>query len=315
MNPNVEKPSDITVKIGKFDISGYWLAPMAGYTDIAFRTLCREEGAGFTPTEMVSVRGLVHGNEATDKLMRTAECETPSCVQLFGNEPDDFARAAPMLDCDVIDVNMGCPMPKIVKNGDGAALLKDPDRAGRIVAALVGSTDKPVTVKTRLGYGMGETEVFELVQAVAEAGASAVAVHGRYAEQRYAGNADLHTVRSVAERAGIPVIVNGDIDGSSAAELARSPFATVMIGRAALNDPCLFGGRRITPLDIAYRHVKLLQTYFDERYTVNQCRKFFVHYFKGVSGGKTLRDAVNRACSASDVLFALDAFARCVRDY
>lgn len=308
MNIQAQNPPCNTVKIGKYEISGYWLAPMAGYTDIAFRTLCREEGAALTPTEMVSVRGLVHGNEATDKLMRTAECETPSCVQLFGNEPSDFARAAQLLGCDIIDVNMGCPMPKIVKNGDGAALLNDPERAGRIVAALVSSADKPVTVKTRLGYGMNDARVFELVQAVEEAGAAAVAVHGRYAEQRYAGAADLDTVKAVAERAHIPVIANGDIDASIAAKLSGHMFATVMIGRAALSGPCVFGLGRAAPLDMAYRHLRLLRRYFDERYTVNQCRKFFVHYFKGVKGGKALRDAVNKAQSSNDVLYALDAF-------
>lgn len=176
--------------IGKYNIDGDILAPMAGYTDIAFRELCRSFGAGLTVTEMVSVRGLIHDSEKTRLIMRLSDSETPSCIQLFGSDPDDFSRALErgLVESDIIDVNMGCPMPKIVKNGDGSALLKDPELAGRIVAALKNGTDKPITVKTRLGYGMGEDTAAELVESVEKAGASAVTVHGRYAEQRYAGS-------------------------------------------------------------------------------------------------------------------------------
>ncbi len=288
--------------IGKYDIKNGILAPMAGYTDIAFRELCKSYGAGLTVTEMVSVRGLVHGNKATSDLMRVANSEKPSCIQLFGNDPADFARAAEKLSCDIIDVNMGCPMPKIVKNGDGAALIKDPERAGAIVRALKNATDKPVTVKTRLGYETGNDGAAQLIESVAKAGAAAVAVHGRYAEQRYTGNCDLNKLKALAHGCSIPFIANGDI----ADVKAEPPFSAVMIGRAALADPAVFCGGRVDPFELARRHVALLLEYFDERYTVNQCRKFFVHYFKGVRGGKQLRDAVNRAENASDVRFALD---------
>lgn len=288
--------------IGKYEIKNGILAPMAGYTDIAFRELCKAYGAGLTVTEMVSVRGLVHGNAATAELMRIAHNEVPSCIQLFGNDPSDFARAAEKLRCDIIDVNMGCPMPKIVKNGDGASLIKDPERAGAIVRAIKNATDKPVTVKTRLGYGMYNDGAAELIESVAKSGAAAVAVHGRYAEQKYTGCSDIRKLASLAKNCPIPFIANGDLADTT----VDPPFSAVMIGRAALADPAVFCGERVDPFELARRHIALLREYFDERYSVNQCRKFFVHYFKGVRGGKQLRDDVNRAENTSDVYFALD---------
>lgn len=294
-----------TVKIGKYEVGRLWLAPMAGYTDIAFRELCKGCGAGFTVTEMVSVRGLVYGSEATSELMRVSPVESPSCVQLFGSEPDDFARAASLVQSDIIDVNMGCPMPKIVKNGDGSALLRDPKRAGRIVAALADATDKPITVKTRLGFGNGDDCAGELIERVTEAGASAVTVHGRYAEQRYSGVSDAAKAEALAKSARIPVIYSGDANAENAERLLKV-FSAVMIGRAALGNPAVFTGGVCDPFETARRHVRLLSQYFDERYTVNQARKFFVHYFKGVSGGKALRAAVNAASSVAQVYAALD---------
>lgn len=289
------------VKIGQYNIKTA-LAPMAGYTDVAFRELCKAYGADLTVTEMVSVRGLVHGSEATNTLMRISSAETPSCVQLFGCDPHDFEKAVGMVDCDIIDVNMGCPMPKIVKNGDGAALLNDPVRAGEIVCALKNSTDRPITVKTRLGYKNGDDKAEKLIKSVAKAGAAAVAVHGRYAEQRYSGEADYERIIAVSKDAGVPIIVNGDAVGNTPPE----PFQAVMIGRAALENPAVFSGGHVDPFEIARRHIELLTKYFDERYTVIQARKFFVHYFKGMRGGKALRDEVNRALSVQEILFALD---------
>lgn len=292
------------IKIGEYTVAGGILAPMAGYTDVAFRELCAELGAGLTVTEMVSARGLVHGNAATAELMRVSPREKITCVQLFGSDPRDFEAAAKKIEADIIDVNMGCPMPKITKNGDGASLLTDPVRAAEIVKALKSSTDKPITVKTRLGYKTGSLDGLELVRRVAEAGASAVAVHCRYAEQRYAGKADYSAGEKIAKSVDIPVIVNGDI-----AELGSvPPFAGVMIGRAALSNPAVFCGGKAEPTEIARKHIGLLLRYFDERYTVIAARKFFVHYFKGVRGGKALRDDVNRAECVADVLLALDKF-------
>lgn len=295
-----------------FDVSGTdkitkILAPMAGYTDIAFRSLAREYGAQLTVTEMVSTRGLVHDGVATKILLRLAASEVPSCVQLFGNDPQDFAFAAKAVECDIIDINMGCPMPKIVKNGDGAALIKNPTLAGDIVRAVKRVTDRPVTVKTRLGYEVGKVTALELIKRVAEAGASSVTVHGRFAEQRYEGKCDLGAVKKLADLSPVPVVPSGDINRDNM-EQVISEFGAAMIGRAALGDIGLFSGITVDPTELSRRHIALLTKYFDERYTVNAAKKFFVHYFKSVRGGKLLRSEVNCANTISDVLAALDRF-------
>lgn len=296
-----------TVNIGGVTVGRVWLAPMAGYTDIAFRTLVLEHGAGLTITEMTSTRGFVHGGEGTRLIARLSPKEKPSCVQLFGNDPRDFAFAAKQLDCDIIDINMGCPMPKIVKNGDGAALINNPKLAGEIVRAVKEATDKPVTVKTRIGYKIGEPTAGDLIREAAEAGAAAVAVHGRYAEQRYEGNNDFDAITKLKKEASIPIIASGDIDRDNLSEMLER-FDCCMIGRAALSDPCVFSGEHVEPVKIARRHIELLTEYFDERYTINQARKFFVHYFKGVRDGKALRNVVNAADNIKTVLDALDDF-------
>lgn len=295
----------MSLKLAKFTVDGAVLAPMAGYTDIAFRELCAEYGAALTVSEMISVRGIVHGNAATKLLMRRSPAEKLFAIQLFGNNPDDFARAVSGLDCDIIDVNMGCPMPKIVKNGDGSALLKTPELAAKIVSALCNSTDKPITVKTRLGYEQGLITAGELIGAVAGAGAAAVTVHGRYAEQRYSGSSDIEAVRRLAKSSPIPIICNGDLT-----EPQAEGFEAVAIGRAALSNPAVFANAAIDPVQAAKRHVQKLKNYFDERYAVAQVRKFFVRYFAGVRGGKKLRIAVNSASSIEDVMRTLDVFER-----
>ncbi|MCH5162435.1 MAG: tRNA-dihydrouridine synthase family protein [Clostridiales bacterium] len=292
---------DKTVRLGEHAVTGLWLAPMAGYTDVAFRKLAKEYGAALTVTEMVSVRGLVRGNEATEFLLKTTDIEKPSCVQLFGNNPEEFFRAAKILDCDVIDINMGCPMPKIVKNGDGSALLDSPSLAGDIVRATIDGSGKPVTVKTRLGRRMGELTADKLIECVEKAGAAAVTLHGRYAEQRYAGVSDRAACAEIAKRHGVPIVYNGDI----CAEDINGDFdcfGAVAVGRAALSDIGIFSGVSANPFDVAIRHIELLKKHFDGRYAVNQARKFFVHYFKSMRGGKSIRAAVNSATCPDEVI-------------
>ena len=302
-----------TFDIGRYNVGRVILAPMAGYTDIAFRELCREYGAGLTPSEMVSVRGIKYGNKATAELMRLSPSETPSCIQLFGNDPSDFSYAIDKVNCDIIDINMGCPMPKITNNGDGSALMKNPELARQIVAA-VADKGRAVTVKTRLGFDMGSNIADELVAAVIDGGASAVTVHGRYAAQRYAGDSDYEAVKELCRKYGsrVPIILSGDVDRSNLSK-ALDDFPAVMVGRAALSDPTVFCAQemKIRPIDIARRHVELLCKYFDEHYTVIQCRKFFVHYFKG-GGVKPLRARINDAASVKDVLNALADYERAV---
>lgn len=284
-----------------------WLAPMAGYTDIAFRQLCRECGCGFAVSEMVSVRGLVRDSKKTAELMRLAPQESPSCIQLFGSSPQEFAQAARLCNSDVIDINMGCPMPKVVKNGDGAALMNEPDRVYDIVRAAA-ECGKPITVKTRLGYYTGKPTLFEVAQAAASGGAAAITVHARYAEQRYSGECDYSLIAELAKISSIPVVVNGDITSAEKAKELLSVFSAAAIGRGAISSPLIFGKEQYSKAQVARRHLHLLCEYFDERYSINQARKFFVHYFKGVKNGKELRQAVNCAESVDAVYAALDKF-------
>lgn len=299
--------SNDKINIGGVPVGRVWLAPMAGYTDIAFRTLAIEHGAALTVTEMASTRGFVHGGEGSRLIAKLAPIERPSCVQIFGSDPKDFALTAKMLDCDIIDINMGCPMPKIVKNGDGAALLKNPKLAGEIVRAVKDATDRPVTVKTRIGYYNGVKSAGELIDEVARAGAAAVTVHGRYAEQRYEGANDFDAIEELKNAFYIQIIASGDITRDNLGEMLNR-FPACMIGRAALCDIGVFSGESVNPVAVARRHIELLEQNFDERYTINQARKFFVHYFKGVKGGKALRGVVNAATSVKTILNALDDF-------
>lgn len=249
----------------------------------------------------------------TTVLMKTSNTESPSCVQLFGSDPEDFKRATDFVDCDIIDINMGCPMPKIVKNGDGSALLLDPERAGKIVQALCQNSDKPINVKTRLGYYVDRVVADELMQAVEENGASAITLHGRYAEQRYSGESDIGLVAKLAKKIRVPVIYNGDITSREQANDILNGydgvFSSVAIGRGSLSNPMIFSGGSIAPVDYAKKLIAKLTKYFDDRYSINQLRKFFVHIFKGVIGSKPLKNAVNNATTLGAVETALNAFA------
>jgi tRNA-dihydrouridine synthase B len=232
------------LKIGKIVLtSPLILAPLAGYTDVAFRRLCRDCGAGLTVTEMTSVKGLCYGSRNTRELLRTAPNERPSCVQLFGSDPAFFERALALPELagfDIIDVNMGCPMPKITKNGDGSALLSDPAKAAKIVAACVkAGGGRPVTVKMRI---FGDAIAF--ARALCDAGAAMLAVHGRTPAQRYSGAADWDAIGNIARALPIPVAGNGDVVSVSGVRFALKTYGVsgVMIGRGALGNPAIFSG-------------------------------------------------------------------------
>lgn len=223
----------------------FLLAPLAGVTDAPFRRICGEMGAGLVYSEMVSAKGLWYKDKNTDRLLEILDGEAPVAYQIFGHEPEIMAEAVHMLNERnhvLLDINMGCPVPKIVRNGEGSALMRDPDLAQRVVEAAVSASTKPVTVKIRAGWNDAEKNAVEVARAIEAGGASAVAVHGRTREQFYSGNADWNIIAAVKDAVRIPVIGNGDVTDVTAAYrmMQETGCDFVMIGRGALGNPWIF---------------------------------------------------------------------------
>ncbi len=290
------------------------LAPLAGYTDVAFRRLCLECGAGLSVSEMVSVKGLNYKNKQTFEMLRTSEAENVSCVQLFGSDPNDFAVAlsSGALDkFDIIDVNMGCPVAKVVKNGEGSALLHRPQIAFEIVRTLCKS-GKPVTVKMRSGFYRDEDIAVPFALTMQEAGAAMVTVHARTTAQLYTGLADYSIVKRVKEALDIPVAISGDIVSTESLDEREDCADAYMIGRGALMDPSIFstlcGGEKVRKYPLIKRHIAYLNEYFDEHYAVVTLRKFFAYYLKGERGVKELKSRINFASSIDEVDRLVDDF-------
>ena len=313
------------LRIGSLKLDNpFLLAPLAGITDAPMRRLCHRQGAALTYTEMVSCKGIWYGDRNTGKLLYTYRDEQPVGYQIFGHEPEVMAYAAREISSmpgKLIDINFGCPVPKIVKNGEGSALLKNPDLIYDIVAAVVKNTDKPVTAKIRTGWDKDSINVVEVAHAISAAGASAIAVHARTREQYYSGKADWSMIASVKRAVDIPVIGNGDVtDGKAAISMMdETGCDLVMIGRGALGNPWIFRealaawrGEEIPPQPskdekkaMMISHLEDLTELKGEYAAVREMRKHVGWYLKGVPGAAAFRGMVNNITDSNELIKAI----------
>ena len=309
------------LKIGNIELENrYILGPMAGVTDLPFRLLCKEQGAGLLCMEMVSAKAIYYNNRNTESLLEIHPDETPVSLQLFGSDPKIMSEMAKRIEerpFAILDVNMGCPVPKVVRNGEGSALMKEPKLVYEIVSALVKAIDKPVTVKIRKGFDDDHVNAVEIAKIIEEAGAAAVAVHGRTREQYYSGKADWDIIRQVKEAVSIPVIGNGDVTSPQKAdELVRQTGCDgIMIARGAEGNPWIFsemihweetGELPSRPdkdeiREMMLKHARLQLKYKGEFCGIREMRKHVAWYTKGLKGAARLREKVNAVESLEEL--------------
>lgn len=306
------------MKIGNIELkNNLILAPMAGITDFAFRSLAVTYGADYGVTEMVSAKALKYKSKKTYDLLVTAPNETIKVVQIFGSDPKIMAKAVASKELekfDIIDINMGCPAPKIVKNGEGSALMANMELAKNIISECVKATNKPITVKFRIGIN-GDNNACAFAQMCEQSGASAITIHGRTREQYYSGKCDLEVIKQVKQSVSIPVIANGDVTNRETFLniLKVTGCDAVMVGRASLGHPEVFAEIlnkkiEVNKLGQIKQHINMLLTYYPEIFVVKHMRKHILWYLKGERNCSNVKAEVCKLTKISDVIKVLENF-------
>ncbi|MCC0647607.1 tRNA dihydrouridine synthase DusB [Clostridioides sp. ZZV15-6598] len=316
------------MKVGNLELKNkVFLSPMAGVTDLPFRLICKEQECGLLYTEMINGKALCYDDENTKKMLKIEKEEHPVAVQIFGSEPDFMGRAAEIMNeypNEILDINMGCPAPKVVKNGDGSALMKNPKLAEQVLKAVVKNSKKPVTLKIRKGWDDNSVNAVEIAKMAEACGISALAIHGRTREQYYTGKADWDIIADIKKNLNIPVIGNGDVFTieDSINMLDKTGCDAIMIGRGAQGNPWIFkrinhymNTGEILPeptlnekISTAIKHLKLAVEEHGEYVAVREMRKHIAWYLKGLRNSARLRDEINKIEDYQEVVSKLEYY-------